>query len=115
MHIVRRVAFETMVSEVLDTIPPALADLIDNVAVFIEDQDPDDEYLMGYYDGIDTHDRSAAYSGYQPDRIVVFRLPHCRAGNSEAEVRKEVRATVLHEIAHYFGFSDEELQAMDRY
>ncbi len=105
-----------MVSEVLDTIPADLAKLMDNVAVFVEDQDEDDSELLGYYDGMDATERSpTSYSGFLPDRIVVFRLPHCRDATSEREVREEVRATVLHEIAHYFGIGDEELHAMERY
>lgn len=115
MYFVRKAAFEQMVATAFDSIPPQLAQTIDNVALFVEDEDPDDPGLMGYYEGTDTSERSGFYSGDMPDRIVVFRLPHCRSAESAEDVAAEVRVTVLHEIAHYFGITDEALHEMDRY
>lgn len=104
---VSRERFEELVADALDTIPPQLTALMNNVAVFVEDAS-DDPHLLGLYEGIPLTEREW-YSGVLPDRITIFRLPICAVCDSEADVVDEVRITVVHEIAHHFGIDDDRL------
>ena len=102
-----RERFEELVSDALDTVPPELAALVDNVVVLVEDDAPsDDPDLLGLYDGIALTERDSSYSVVMPDRITVFRNPTLRMCESDEEVVEEVRITVVHEIAHHFGIDD---------
>ena len=103
--------FEELVAEALDTIPTDLADLMDNVAIFVEDDAPSDEpHLLGLYEGIPLTERDAWYgTGTLPDRISIYRNPTLAVCESEEGVVREVRVTVVHEIAHHFGIDDERL------
>src|SRR5690606_14868307 len=105
--------FEELVATALDTIPAALAELMDNVVVLIEDEpmagEPTD--LLGLYDGIPLTERDSNYSFVPPDRIFIFRGPLQRFARDDQELIDEVRITVVHEIAHHFGISDDQLHA----
>lgn len=105
--------FEALVAEALDAVPPELARLIDNVAVFVEDESPDDPDLLGIYEGIPHTERSDYGLGFvMPDRIVIYRLPICAMCDTEDEVVEEVLVTVVHELAHHFGIDDEQLERL---
>lgn len=107
--------FEALVSEALDTIPPGLADLMDNVVVFVEDEPPSDEpELLGVYDGIPLTERGHDYMGIDllPDSITIFRGPLQRMCHSRSDIVDEVRITVVHEIAHHFGIDDDRLHTL---
>ncbi|MGH8893014.1 MAG: metallopeptidase family protein [Actinomycetes bacterium] len=105
--------FEELVAEALDTVPPELAALMDNVAVFVEDEPPaDDPDLLGWYEGTPLTERDWSYGGVLPDRIVIFRGPTLRMCEDEDEVVDEVHVTVVHEIAHHFGIDDERLHEL---
>jgi predicted Zn-dependent protease with MMP-like domain len=111
-----REQFEAWVSESLDSLPPDIAQLIDNVAVVVEDEPPPGENLLGLYRGIPQTRRTHYYTGALPDLITIYRGPLERAYGSDPELlRVQVRRTVLHEIAHHFGISDERLVEIDRY
>lgn len=102
--------FEELVDSALAEIPEQLFDLVENCALIIEDEPPE-EYgdVLGYYDGTPLSDRTSQYSGVLPDRILIFRGPLLRFVDTEAELIEEVRITVLHEVAHFFGIDDHEL------
>jgi predicted Zn-dependent protease with MMP-like domain len=107
--------FEELVAQALDSVPSALAALMDNVAVFIEQDGPaDDPDLLGLYEGIPLTERGASYAGFDglPDRIMIFRNPILRMCTSEQEVVDEVLVTVVHEIAHHFGIDDDRLHEL---
>jgi predicted Zn-dependent protease with MMP-like domain len=106
--------FEGLVSEALDTIPPELSDLMDNVAIFVEDEAPEDEpSLLGLYEGVPLTERDQWYAaGTLPDRILIFRNPTLALCDSEEEVVEEVHITVVHEIAHHFGIDDRRLHEL---
>jgi predicted Zn-dependent protease with MMP-like domain len=105
--------FDQLVSEALDTIPPELAALMDNVAVFVEDEPPPDEPdLLGWYEGTPLTQRDWGYGGVLPDRIVIFRGPTLRMCGTEDQVVDEVHVTVVHEIAHHFGIDDDRLHEL---
>jgi predicted Zn-dependent protease with MMP-like domain len=105
--------FEELVAEALDTVPPELADLMDNVAVFVEDEPPPhDPDLLGWYEGTPLTERDWSYGGVLPDRIVIYRGPTLRMCADEDEVVEEVQVTVVHEIAHHFGIDDDRLHEL---
>jgi predicted Zn-dependent protease with MMP-like domain len=104
--------FAELVADALDEIPPELAALMDNVAVFIEDEHPDEEGLLGLYEGIPLTERGEAYAGVLPDRITIYRLPITAICDTEDDVIDEVAVTVVHEIAHHFGIDDDRLHEL---
>ncbi len=106
---VSREAFEELVAEALDSLPPELAELMDNVAVFVEDEPPPGENLLGLYQGVPLTERGGFYAMALPDRITIFRRPILWISANEDEVRDQVRITVVHEIAHHFGTDDDTL------
>jgi predicted Zn-dependent protease with MMP-like domain len=108
--------FERYVQEALEALPPDIAGLLDNVAIVVEDEPPPDEDLLGLYHGIPQTDRTSSYGGVLPDLITIYRGPLERYyGRDRSLLRAQVRRTVLHEIAHHFGISDERLVEIDRY
>jgi predicted Zn-dependent protease with MMP-like domain len=103
--------FEVLVADALDGLPPALGELMDNVAVFVEDQGRS-RGLLGLYEGIPLTRRDAGYAAVMPDRITVYRLPVCAMCRTEEEVVDQVRITVVHEVAHHFGIDDRRLREL---
>jgi predicted Zn-dependent protease with MMP-like domain len=72
--------------------------------------------LLGLYQGIPLTNRTTGYSGALPDKITIYRGPLERYyGGDPAELQRQVKRVVLHEIAHHFGISDERLHELDRY
>jgi len=101
--------FERLVEDALDEIPDDIAAQIVNVAILVEDEPPDDEPddLLGLYDGVALTERDGwAEYGQLPDRIFVFRNPILDICDTQEDVVREVRITVLHEIGHYFGLDE---------
>ena len=100
-------------ADALDQIPERLAKFIDNVAVFVEDEPPDDvPGLLGLYEGIPLTARDGWYAGVLPDRITIFAGPLMRRCATQDEVVEQVRITVVHEVAHHFGIDDDELDEL---
>lgn len=105
--------FEELVTAALADVPAELAERLDNVVLFIEDDaPPDDPHLLGLYDGIPLTERDSTYAGVVPDRIFVYRNPTLAICETEEEVVEEVRITVVHEIAHFFGIDDARLHEL---
>lgn len=106
--------FERVIDELLDDLPEWALERIHNLRVVVEEwpseeQDPDDEGLLGLYDGIALPERGHDYVNALPDTIWIFRQPHLALALPEDELREEIRRTVLHELAHYFGLDDDYL------
>ncbi|GAB3989169.1 metallopeptidase family protein [Actinoallomurus acanthiterrae] len=108
---ITRAEFEDLVAEALDTIPEALTTLMDNVVVMVEDDSPEPG-LLGLYEGVPLTERGDTYAGYLPDRITVYRRPLQAISRTRDDLVKEVRITVVHEIAHHFGIDDERLHEL---
>ncbi len=105
--------FEALVAAALDEIPPELGREIDNVAVVVEDWPPRGSRLLGLYEGVPLTKRGPlGYSGVMPDRITIFRGPLCARARDGADLAAQVRVTVLHEIGHYFGMTDDRLREL---
>src|SRR5262245_25672270 len=112
MVYVTREQFEDLVAEAIDTLPPDLAKLIDNVGIFVEDESPPGQRLLGLYQGVPLTRRGFFYSGALPDRITIYRRPVMRITSTTDEIREQVRITVVHEIAHHFGIDDDRLHEL---
>ena len=112
--------FYELVERALEGLPPELAQLLDNVAIVVEDW-PDystplvswesDDALYGLYEGIPLTERTAGYYGVLPDKITIFRGPLER-DFAQDELEEQVRVTVVHEIAHYFGFDEDRIEEL---
>jgi predicted Zn-dependent protease with MMP-like domain len=104
--------FDELVSDALDLIPPALAAAMDNVVVLVEEHHPQDDELLGLYEGVALTERDSDYSGSLPDAITIYREALLEVCDSEEEVVEEVAITVIHEIAHHFGIDDDRLHEL---
>ena len=100
--------FDDHVKAALDSLPPRLTAALDNVAVVVEDEHPDDPDLFGLYEGIPLPERGDM-AGALPDRITIFRLPLEDEFADPQELEREIRITVLHELGHYFGLDEDRL------
>ncbi len=109
--------FSGVVDAVLAELPEWVVERIDNLVVVVEDrpthdQDPEGQGLLGIYDGVSLADRGIDYFGYAPDQISIFYQPHIELGLNDAELRDEIRVTVLHEVAHHLGIDDQRLHEL---
>jgi predicted Zn-dependent protease with MMP-like domain len=117
-----RERFEKLVQETLDALPAKLRRLVENVAVVVEDlpegqrdpqallhENPDEDLLMGEFLGTMRTEKSV-WDMHGPDRVVLYQKNIEAICGTEAEIREEVRLTVLHELGHYFGMDEEQLE-----
>ena len=102
---VSRASFEAHVRAALDDLPPHIAAGLRNVAVVAEDENPEDPDLFGLYHGVPLPERGDE-SGLLPDKISIYRIPLEEAFPDPEELREEIRITILHELAHYFGLDE---------
>ena len=100
--------FDDHVRAALDELPPHLARALQNIAVVVEDENPDDPDLFGLYHGVPLPERGEM-SGLLPDKISIYRVPLHESFSDPEELREEIRITVLHELAHYFGLDEEKI------
>ena len=109
---VSRRRFEELVGDALDEVPEQLTRLMDNVVVLVEERDPDDPDLLGLYEGVALTERGHDYGGMLPERITLYRQAILSICETEDDVVDEVAITVVHEIAHHFGISDDRLREL---
>jgi predicted Zn-dependent protease with MMP-like domain len=123
---VSRHRFEELVSEALGEIPDGLWNFIENVVVIAEEwptrrqmdsaRVPLGNTLLGLYEGVPLTVRTSHYGLVPPDKITIFRGPIMRfCPPNEDAIRAQVRQTVLHEVAHHFGISDQRLVELGAY
>ena len=103
--------FEEMVATALDGLPPEFKERMKNIAVLVE-HGPGPRGLLGLYQGIPLTERTTNYAGVMPDRITIYQQAICAICNTEQQVVEQVRRTVIHEVGHYFGISDERLREL---
>lgn len=104
--------FDRLVDHALASIPESLTNKIENCVILVEDMAPGRPWLLGLYVGIPLTERTSNYSAVLPDRIYIYRQPILMRCNTPWEVVEQVRMTVVHEIAHHFGISDERLDEL---
>jgi predicted Zn-dependent protease with MMP-like domain len=110
---VNRLEFESVVDDVLESLPAWVIAQLDNLYIVVEERpEPDRGDILGLYEGVSLPERSADYWGALPDRITVYRQPHLEMDLSDQELRDEIRHTVLHEVAHHLGIDDERLDEL---
>ena len=108
--------FEQAVRDAIDALPEDLRSAMSNVAIVVDEDAPPDSPVLGLYQGIPLTRRGSFYSAVPPDKITIYRGPIERMSGGDPErLRRQVRRTVFHEIAHHFGISDQRLVDIDRY
>lgn len=120
MRMPRR-AFEKLVARALETVPGEFRPYLDGLPVVVEDEPPRelleemgvprDETLLGVFLG-PALEEELLEPGLLPGRIVVYRLPHLEEARNLRELEREVVRTILHEVAHRFGISEERLEEL---
>ena len=108
-HRVSTQHFEALVAAVLDEVPEEFWPAFDNLVVVVEEHPPPGEDLLGLYEGVPLTERFAFDPVTLPDRISIYRAPHCETARDEADLVRYVRVTVLHELGHHLGLSEERL------
>jgi predicted Zn-dependent protease with MMP-like domain len=124
----QREKFVKLVEEALDALPRRFRKRIHNVSVLVEDvppermshegsrnagiADPDDadSLLLGVFEGVPTIRKSVFDVPSGPDRIVLYQKNIEAVCSNEDEIRQEVRLTVIHELGHYFGMTEAQLE-----
>lgn len=104
--------FEQVVAESLDHLPDSISERLDNLVVVVEDRDPHEMDLLGLFEGISLLDRGLDYAGVLPDRICIYVDSHLALGLDREGTAREIRRTVLHEIAHHLGINDRRLDEL---
>ena len=118
-----RDAFERLVSEAVMLIPLRFRREIKNLALVVEDEpssqlltsmdiEPPDS-LYGLYEGTPITEREWTHGNALPDRITLFQRPIEEDSEDEDEVRAVIGETLIHEVGHYFGLSEEEIEAIE--
>jgi predicted Zn-dependent protease with MMP-like domain len=95
-------SFDEHVRRALDSLPEELARGLDNVAVIVEDENPEDPDLFGLFEE----------EPYMPAKITIYRLPLEESFPDPRELEREIQITVLHELAHYFGIDEDRLEEL---
>ena len=119
-----RARFHALVDEALASIPKQFRDAMQNIAIVIEQEptaeqladagidDPDDT-LFGLYEGTPLTERHWAHGNVLPDKITLFQGPIEDESDDEGDVVVAIGETLIHEIGHYFGLSEEEIEAIE--
>jgi len=118
----KRAEFEQLVQHALRRLPRRFKNKVRNVSIEVEDA-PEQEVLedmgivrgtlFGLYQGVPLTQREWNYGNMLPDRIVIYQRPIEHAARSNDEIEEIVLETVMHEVGHYFGFSDDELYEIE--
>ena len=113
--------FYNLVERALEGLPPELSELLDNVAIVV-DEWPDystplvtedtADTLYGLYEGVPLTERGAGYHGMLPDKITIFRGPLEQDFRQAELLEEQIRITVVHEIAHHFGIDEDRLEEL---
>ncbi|HEV2496061.1 MAG TPA: metallopeptidase family protein [Terriglobia bacterium] len=110
-----RSKFETLVAQALNGLPRTFREKLTNVAIIVEDLPPHEAesegLLLGLFHGIPRTEKSV-FSFSPPDRIYLYQRNIEAVCSGDGEVRQQIRATLLHEVGHYFGLSEDELRGL---
>jgi predicted Zn-dependent protease with MMP-like domain len=120
---VQREKFESLVGDALASIPREFREAMKNIAIVVEDE-PSRELLremgirppgtlLGLYSGTPLTERGWDYGNRLPDRIQIFQGPHEREADDEEDLVVAIGETLIHEVGHYFGMSEEQIEAIE--
>ena len=115
--------FDRLVAEALASIPRRFRDAMTNLAIVVEDEpsrglleemeiEPPDT-LLGLYQGTPLTERHWDYGNILPDRILLFKGPLERESEDEDDLVVAIGETLIHEIGHYFGLSEEQIEEIE--
>jgi len=107
---ITRERFEQLVRQALDEVPDRFSRAFDEVAVVVEDYPPPGRSLYGLYQGVPR--TSGDRSGFPPPHISIYMHPLVDQFRSDAELVRQVRITVLHELGHHLGMDEDQLEAL---
>ena len=118
-----RTEFRQLVDEALASIPQDFRDAMQNIAIVVEDEpsaaalagvglEPPDT-LLGLYEGTPLTERQWAHGNTLPDKITLFQIPIEEASDDRDDVVVAIAETLIHEIGHYFGLSEEEIEEIE--
>jgi predicted Zn-dependent protease with MMP-like domain len=105
--------FDLLVEDAIGVIPPRFRRRLRNV-VFVVELEPPEPGLLGLYHGRPLPERSVSEGFAMPDQITIYQRPHERMARNPAQLRRLVEETVWHEVAHYFGLDEDEVQRAER-
>jgi len=118
-----RAEFERLVADALASIPQRFRDAMTNLAIVVEDEPARDllremeieppDTLFGLYQGTPLTERRWDYGNALPDRILLFQGPHEREADDEDDLVVSIGETLIHEIGHYFGLSEEQIEEIE--
>jgi predicted Zn-dependent protease with MMP-like domain len=122
---VERAAFEALVADAIASIPRRFRDAMSNLVILVEDEpsrellrdmdiEPPDT-LFGLYQGVPLTERRWDHGNMLPDQIVLFQGPHEREAENDDELVVSIGETLIHEIGHYFGLSEEEIEDIEEH
>ncbi|MDX1614172.1 MAG: metallopeptidase family protein [Candidatus Promineifilaceae bacterium] len=125
MPMMSRDEFERLVAEALDELPPFFQEKMDNIEVLVRPWPgqgelrragvPSGHTLLGLYDGVPLTERTSYYNLVPPDTITLYQGPIEQAAGRAERIPAVVRRTVIHEVAHHFGISDDRLRELGAY
>ena len=115
--------FRALVDEALETIPQRFRDAMQNIAIVVDDEPTADQLesveieppdtLLGLYEGIPLPERQWAHGNTLPDKITLFQRPIEASSADEDDLVVCIGETLIHEIGHYFGLSEEEIEEIE--
>lgn len=117
--------FEVIANEVMDELPREYIERLDNVVIVAEDEPTLEQRrklklhcnqtLFGLYEGIPLTKRNASYNFVLPDKITLFRIPIMHYVDTPSELRRQIKHTLWHEIAHYYGLDHDRIHEIERH
>jgi predicted Zn-dependent protease with MMP-like domain len=105
------VSFEDVLRAALDDLPPQIAQALHNVAIVLEDENPDDPDLYGLFEGIPLIE-GGPQPGDLPNRVAIYRRPLEEDFPEADDLRREIRVTLLHELGHSIGLDEDRLDEL---
>ncbi|CAN5432765.1 metallopeptidase family protein [soil metagenome] len=116
--------FSKLIGVCMDELPEQYVRGLKNVLVTYEDQPSEEQRrkqklqayqtLYGLYEGVPLTKRNAGYQFVLPDRITIFKLPMALAVNTLEELKAQVKHTLWHEIAHFYGLDHDRIHEIER-
>jgi predicted Zn-dependent protease with MMP-like domain len=107
--------FENLVEQALGRLPKAFREKLTNIAIIVEDLPPQESepgtLLLGLFHGVPLTEKTTFYPT-PPDRIFLYQKNIEAICRTDDEIRRQVRDTLLHEVGHYFGMTEDELRGV---